>query len=106
MSKVKFYSPTHTLSGTYHKGQALTFLTCERTKRVYTRIVSPETYVRHTTAQQIARNTFTELRQKAQHILNDPELRKMYQYQWTKQRKYKTLLGFVMHDLSEQNKPL
>lgn len=51
-------------------------------------------------AQQRAQKDFAQLRRQAQYILATPSLRDRYLRQWTKQRRFHSLLGFIMHSLS------
>ena len=104
MSDIKFYGPVHTLSGKKYKDDNITFLTQERTRRVYTRMSSPGQRAGHTPAQQAARTAFTNLRHEAQAILADPQQRKTYFSRWKRQHRFHTLLGFIMHSLSTPHK--
>ena len=122
MSQVSLNSPLKTLSGKLNRHSDLVFVTRHRTERVSTRTLassssSPYPSSSHpassspascmdarssslSPAQQQARENFVQLRRQAQYILATPSLRDRYLRQWTKQRKYHTLLGFIMHSLS------
>lgn len=119
MSKVTLNSPLKTLSGKLNRQSDLVFVTRHRTERVSTRTLSssPDPSSSHPasaspascmnarssspySAQQQAREDFVQLRRQAQHILATPSLRDRYLRQWTKQRQFHTLLGYIMHSLS------
>lgn len=123
MSKVTLNSPLKTLSGKLNRQSDLVFITRHRTESVSTRTLSssssssPDPSSSHpasaspascmnarssspSPAQQQAREDFAQLRRQAQHILATPSLRDRYLRQWTKQRRFHTLLGFIMHSLS------
>ena len=123
MSKVTLNSPIKTLSGKLNRQSDLVFVTRHRTERVSTRTLasssssSPDPSSSHpasaspasrmdarssspSPAQQRARKDFAQLRRQAQYILATPSLRDRYLRQWTKQRRFHTLLGFIMHSLS------
>ena len=124
MSKVTLNSPLKTLSGKLNRQSDLVFVTRHRTERVSTRTLSsssssssPDPSSSHpasaspascmdarssspSPAQQRAQKDFAQLRRQAQHILATPSLRDRYLRQWTKQRQFHTLLGFIMHSLS------
>ena len=110
MSKVTLNSPIKTLSGKLNRQSDLVFITRHRTERVSTRTLSSSSAspascmdARSSSpspAQQRAREDFAQLRRQAQHILATPSLRDRYLRQWTKQRRFHTLLGFIMHTLS------
>lgn len=122
MSKVTLNSPLKTLSGKLNRHSDLVFVTRHRTESVSTRTLasssssSPASCMNarsssHAScmdarssslspAQQQARENFVQLRRQAQYILATPSLRDRYLRQWTKQRKFHTLLGFIMHSLS------
>ncbi len=123
MSKVTLNSPIKTLSGKLNRQSDLVFITRHRTERVSTRTLSssstsssPDPSSSHpasaspasrpvpssspSSAQQQARENFVQLRRQAQHILATPSLRDRYLRQWIKQRRFHTLLGYIMHSLS------
>ena len=127
MSKVTLNSPVKTLSGTLNRQSDLVFVTRHRTEHVSTRTLEsssphrpshlPHRALTHdntppsascmdaqssspSPAQQQTRENFAILRRQAQYILATPSLRDSYLRQWAKQRKYHTLLGFIMHSLS------
>ena len=122
MSQVSLNSPLKTLSGKLNRQSDLVFVTRRQTERVSTRTLassssSPDPSSSHpasaspascmdarssslSLAQQQARENFAKLRRQAQYILATPSLRDRYLRQWTKQRKFHTLLGFIMHSLS------
>ena len=126
MSQVSLNSPLKTLSGKLNRHSNLVFVTRHRTERVSTRTLassssssssSPDPSSSHpasvspascmdarssspSPAQQRAQNDFAQLRRQAQYILATPSLRDRYLRQWTKQRRFHTLLGFIMHSLS------
>ena len=119
MSKITLNSPLKTLSGKLNRQSDLVFITRHRTERVSTRTLSssPDPSSSHpassspascmdarssppSPAQQRAQKDFAQLRRQAQHILATPSLRDRYLRQWTKQRRFHTLLGFIMHTLS------
>ena len=122
MSQVSLNSPVKTLSGKLNRQSDLVFVTRRQTERVSTRTLassssSPYPSSSHpassspascmdarssslSPAQQQARENFVQLRRQAQYILATPSLRDRYLRQWTKQRKFHTLLGFIMHSLS------
>ena len=122
MSQVSLNSPVKTLSGKLNRQSDLVFVTRRQTERVSTRTLasssssSPASCMNArssshascmdarssslTPAQQQARENFVQLRRQAQYILATPSLRDRYLLQWTKQRKFHTLLGFIMHSLS------
>ena len=121
MSQVSLNSPLKTLSGKLIRQSDLVFVTRRQTERVSTRTLasssSPDPSSSHpasaspascmdarssspSPAQQQARENFAQLRRQAQHILATPSLRDRYLRQWTKQRQFHTLLGFIMHTLS------
>ena len=122
MSQVSLNSPLKTLSGKLNRHSDLVFVTRHRTESVSTRSLassssSPDTSSSHpasaspasrmdarssspSPAQQRAQNDFAQLRRQAQYILATPSLRDRYLRQWTKQRRFHTLLGFIMHSLS------
>ena len=122
MSQVSLNSPLKTLSGKLNRQSDLVFVTRRQTERVSTRTLassssSPDPSSSHpasashascmdarssslSPAQQQARENFVQLRRQAQYILATPSLRDRYLRQWTKQRKFHTLLGFIMHSLS------
>lgn len=119
MSQVSLNSPLKTLSGKLNRHSDLVFVTRRQTERVSTRTLassSPDPSSSHpasssrascmdarsssSPAQQQARENFVQLRRQAQYILATPSLRDRYLRQWTKQRKFHTLLGFIMHSLS------
>lgn len=122
MSQVSLNSPLKTLSGKLNRQSDLVFVTRRQTERVSTRTLassssSPDPSSSHpvsaspascmdarssslSPAQQQARENFVQLRRQAQYILATPSLRDRYLRQWTKQRRFHTLLGFIMHSLS------
>lgn len=118
MSKVILNSPIKTLSGKLNRQSDLVFVTRHRTESVSTRTLSSSSSSSShpasaspascmdarssspSPAQQHAREDFAQLRRQAQHILATPSLRDRYLRQWTKQRRFHTLLGFIMHSLS------
>lgn len=122
MSQVSLNSPLKTLSGKLNRHSDLVFVTRHRTERVSTRTLassssSPDPSSSHpassspascmearssslSPAQQQAQENFVQLRRQAQYILATPSLRDRYLRQWTKQRRFHTLLGFIMHSLS------
>lgn len=127
MSQVSLNSPLKTLSGKLNRHSDLVFVTRHRTESVSTRTLSsssssssssPDPSSSHpaspsspascmdarssspSPAQQRAQNDFAQLRRQAQYILATPSLRDRYLRQWTKQRRFHTLLGFIMHSLS------
>ena len=121
MSQVSLNSPLKTLSGKLNRHSDLAFVTRRQTERVSTRTLasssSPDPSSSHpasaspascmdarssspSPAQQRAQKDFAQLRRQAQYILATPSLRDRYLRQWTKQRKFHTLLGFIMHSLS------
>ena len=111
MSKVTLNSPLKTLSGKLNRQSDLVFITRHRTESVSTRTLSssstssPASCINTrssspSSAQQRAQKNFVQLRRQAQHILATPSLRDRYLRQWTKQRRFHTLLGFIMHTLS------
>lgn len=122
MSKVTLNSPLKTLSGKLNRHSDLVFVTRHRTESVSTRTLasssssSPDPSSSHpasaspascmdarsssSPAQQRAQKDFVQLRRQAQYILATPSLRDRYLRQWTKQRRFHTLLGFIMHSLS------
>lgn len=126
MSKVTLNSPLKTLSGKLNRHSDLVFVTRHRTESVSTRTLassssssssSPDPSSSHpastspascmdarssspSPAQQRAQKDFAQLRRQAQYILATPSLRDRYLRQWTKQRRFHTLLGFIMHSLS------
>ncbi|MBR2285363.1 MAG: hypothetical protein IJ900_02410 [Paludibacteraceae bacterium] len=122
MSKVTLNSPLKTLSGKLNRQSDLVFVTRHRTESVSTRTLtssfsSPDPSSTHpastspascmdarssspSPAQQRAQKDFAQLRRQAQYILATPSLRDSYLRQWTKQRRFHTLLGFIMHSLS------
>lgn len=119
MSQVSLNNPLKTLSGKLNRHSDLVFITRHRTERVSTRTLassSPDPSSSHpasaspascmdarsssSPAQQRAQKDFVQLRRQAQYILATPSLRDRYLRQWTKQRKFHTLLGFIMHSLS------
>ena len=122
MSQVSFNSPLKTLSGKLNRHSDLVFVTRHRTESVSTRTLassssSPDPSSSHpasasptscmdarssspSPAQQRAQKDFAQLRRQAQYILATPSLRDRYLRQWTKQRRFHTLLGFIMHSLS------
>ena len=122
MSQVSLNSPLKTLSGKLNRQSDLVFVTRRQTERVSTRTLassssSPDPSSSHPSsaspascmdarssslspAQQRAQKDFVQLRRQAQYILATPSLRDRYLRQWTKQRKFHTLLGFIMHSLS------
>lgn len=120
MSQVSLNSPLKTLSGKLNRHSDLIFVTRHRTERVSTRTLassSPDPSSSHpasaspascmnarssspSPAQQRAQKDFAQLRRQAQYILATPSLRDRYLRQWTKQRRFHTLLGFIMHSLS------
>lgn len=120
MSQVSLNSPVKTLSGKLNRQSDLVFVTRRQTERVSTRTLasssSPDPSSSHpassspascmdarsssSPAQQRAQKDFVQLRRQAQYILATPSLRDRYLRQWTKQRKFHTLLGFIMHSLS------
>lgn len=123
MSKVTLNSPIKTLSGKLNRQSDLVFITRHRTERVSTRTLSssssssldpssshpasasPASCMNArssspSSAQQQAREDFAQLRRQAQHILATPSLRDRYLRQWTKQRQFHSLLGYIMHSLS------
>lgn len=120
MSQVSLNSPLKTLSGKLNRHSDLVFVTHRQTERVSTRTLasssSPDPSSSHpasasrascmdarlspSPAQQRAQKDFVQLRRQAQYILATPSLRDRYLRQWTKQRKFHTLLGFIMHSLS------
>ena len=127
MSKVTLNSPVKTLSGKLNRQSNLVFVTRHRTEHVSTRTLEsssphrpshlPHRALTHdntppsascmdaqssspSPAQQQTRENFAILRRQAQYILATPSLRDSYLRQWAKQRKYHTLLGFIMHSLS------
>lgn len=120
MSQVSLNSPLKTLSGKLNRHSDLVFVTRRQTERVSTRTLassSPDPSSSHpasaspascmdarssslSPAQQQARENFVQLRRQAQYILATPSLRDRYLRQWTKQRRFHTLLGFIMHSLS------
>ncbi len=121
MSQVSLNSPLKTLSGKLNRHSDLVFVTRRQTERVSTRTLasssssSPASCMNarssspascmdarssSSPAQQRAQKDFVQLRRQAQYILATPSLRDRYLRQWTKQRKFHTLLGFIMHSLS------
>lgn len=125
MSQVSLNSPLKTLSGKLNRHSDLVFVTRRQTERVSTRTLASSSSSSSAScmdarssasaspascmdarssslspAQQRARNDFVQLRRQAQYILATPSLRDRYLRQWTKQRKFHTLLGFIMHSLS------
>ena len=109
MSKITLNSPLKTLSGKLNRQSDLVFITRHRTESVSTRTLSSSASPAScmdarssspSPAQQQARENFAQLRRQAQHILATPSLRDRYLRQWTKQRRFHTLLGFIMHTLS------
>ena len=110
MSQVSLNSPLKTLSGKLNRQSDLVFVTRHRTESVSTRTLSSSSAspascmnARSSSpspAQQRAQNDFTQLRRQAQYILATPSLRDRYLRQWTKQHRFHTLLGFIMHSLS------
>ena len=121
MSQVSLNSPLKTLSGKLNRQSDLVFVTRRQTERVSTRTLasssSPDPSSSHpasaspascmdarssspSPAQQRAQKDFAQLRRQAQYILATPSLRDRYLRQWTKQRRFHTLLGFIMHSLS------
>lgn len=123
MSQVSLNSPLKTLSGKLNRQSDLVFITRRQTERVSTRTLasfsssSPDPSSSHpasaspascmdarssspSPAQQQAREDFAQLRRQAQYILATPSLRDRYLRQWTKQRQFHTLLGYIMHSLS------
>ena len=110
MSKVTLNSPLKTLSGKLNRHSDLVFVTRHRTESVSTRTLSsspssPASCMdarssSPSPAQQRAQKDFAQLRRQAQYILATPSLRDRYLRQWTKQRRFHTLLGFIMHSLS------
>lgn len=122
MSQVSLNSPLKTLSGKLNRHSDLVFVTRRQTERVSTRTLSSSSSSSPAScmnarssspascmdarssslspAQQQARENFVQLRRQAQYILATPSLRDRYLRQWTKQRKFHTLLGFIMHSLS------
>ncbi len=124
MSQVSLNSPVKTLSGKLNRQSDLVFVTRHRTERVSTRTLASSSSSSSSSpssshpasaspascmdarssapspAQQRAQNDFAQLRRQAQYILATPSLRDRYLRQWTKQRKFHTLLGFIMHSLS------
>lgn len=120
MSQVSLNSPLKTLSGKLNRHSDLVFVTRRQTERVSTRTLassSPDPSSSHpasaspascidarssslSPAQQRAQKDFIQLRRQAQYILATPSLRDRYLRQWTKQRRFHTLLGFIMHSLS------
>ena len=110
MSQVSLNSPLKTLSGKLNRHSDLVFVTRRQTERVSTRTLasssssSPASCMdarsSSSPAQQRAQKDFVQLRRQAQYILATPSLRDRYLRQWTKQRKFHTLLGFIMHSLS------
>ena len=110
MSQVSLNSPLKTLSGKLKRHSDLVFVTRRQTERVSTRTLasssssSPASCMdarsSSSPAQQRAQKDFVQLRRQAQYILATPSLRDRYLRQWTKQRKFHTLLGFIMHSLS------
>ena len=121
MSQVSLNSPLKTLSGKLNRQSDLVFVTRRQTERVSTRTLasssssSPASCMNarssspascmdarssSSPAQQRAQKDFVQLRRQAQYILATPSLRDRYLRQWTKQRKFHTLLGFIMHSLS------
>lgn len=121
MSQVSLNSPVKTLSGKLNRHSDLVFVTRRQTERVSTRTLassssSPDPSSSHpasaspascmdarsssSPAQQRAQKDFVQLRRQAQYILATPSLRDRYLRQWTKQRKFHTLLGYIMHSLS------
>lgn len=122
MSQVSLNSPLKTLSGKLNRQSDLVFVTRRQTERVSTRTLassssSPDPSSSHpvsaspascmdvrssssSPAQQRAQKDFVQLRRQAQYILATPSLRDRYLRQWTKQRKFHTLLGYIMHSLS------
>lgn len=122
MSQVSLNSPLKTLSGKLNRHSDLVFVTRHRTESVSTRTLasssssSPASCMNARSsspascmdarssslspAQQQARENFVQLRRQAQYILATPSLRDRYLRQWTKQRRFHTLLGFIMHSLS------
>ncbi len=111
MSQVSLNSPLKTLSGKLNRQSDLVFVTRRQTERVSTRTLasssssSPASCMdarssSPSPAQQRAQKNFVQLRRQAQYILATPSLRDRYLRQWTKQRKFHTLLGFIMHSLS------
>ena len=114
MSKVTLNSPLKTLSGKLNRQSDLVFVTRHRTERVSTRTLSssssssPASCMNArssspSSAQQQARENFAQLRRQAQYILSTPSLRDRYLRQWTKQRRFHTLLGYIMHSLSSSH---
>lgn len=125
MSQVSLNSPLKTLSGKLNRQSDLVFVTHRQTERVSTRTLASSSSSSSAScmdarssasaspascmdarssslspAQQQARENFAQLRRHAQYILATPSLRDRYLRQWTKQRKFHTLLGFIMHSLS------
>lgn len=125
MSQVSLNSPLKTLSGKLNRQSDLVFVTRHRTESVSTRTLSSSSpsspascmdarssssaspascmNARSSSpspAQQRAQKDFTQLRRQAQYILATPSLRDRYLRQWTKQRRFHTLLGFIMHSLT------
>ena len=122
MSKVTLNSPLKTLSGKLNRQSDLVFITRHRTESVSTRTLSSSSSSHDPSsshpasaspascmdarssspspAQQRAQKNFAQLRRQAQHILATPSLRDRYLRQWTKQHRFHTLLGFIMHSLS------
>ena len=114
MSQVSLNNPLKTLSGKLNRHSDLVFLTRHRTGTLASS--SPDPSSSHpasaspascmdarsssSPAQQRAQKDFVQLRRQAQYILATPSLRDRYLRQWTKQRKFHTLLGFIMHSLS------
>ena len=109
MSQVSLNSPLKTLSGKLNRQSDLVFVTRRQTERVSTRTLASSSSfpascmdARSSSlspAQQQARENFVQLRRQAQYILATPSLRDRYLRQWTKQRRFHTLLGFIMHSL-------
>lgn len=110
MSQVSLNSPLKTLSGKLNRQSDLVFVTRRQTERVSTRTLSSsspsspascmDARSSSSPAQQRAQKDFVQLRRQAQYILATPSLRDRYLRQWTKQRKFHTLLGYIMHSLS------
>lgn len=102
MSKVTLNSPVKTLSGKLNRQSDIVFVTRHRTERVSTRTLAshPSHRSSPSPAQRQTRENFAILRRQAQYILATPSLRDPYLRQWTKQRKFHTLLGYIMHSLS------
>ena len=125
MSQVSLNSPLKTLSGKLNRHSDLVFVTRRQTERVSTRTLASSSSASPAScmdarssssaspascmdarssslslAQQQARENFVQLRRQAQYILATPSLRDRYLRQWTKQRRFHTLLGFIMHSLS------